>query len=61
VAGAITPFGLLPNDEEEMICLDLLLEVMIRGGVGNKMFLSLVDGSMISRILDMGTGLVFVR
>lgn len=46
---------MLPNDEEEMIRLDLLHEVMTKR-MDNKMFLAPVDGSRISRILDMGTG-----
>lgn len=46
---------MLPNDEQEMVRLDLLHEVMTKR-IGNKMFLAPVDGSRISRILDMGTG-----
>lgn len=46
---------MLPNDEEETIRLDLLHEVTTKR-IGNKMFLAPVDGSRISRILDMGTG-----
>ncbi|KAK0737735.1 hypothetical protein B0T18DRAFT_440780 [Schizothecium vesticola] len=45
---------MLANDEEEMIRLDLLHKVMTKR-IGNKMFLAPVDGSRISRILDMGT------
>ncbi|KAK1826961.1 secondary metabolism regulator LAE1 [Podospora conica] len=46
---------MLPNDEQEMLRLDLLHEVMTKR-IGNRMFLAPIDGTQVSRILDMGTG-----
>ena len=46
---------LMPNDEDEMIRLEVLHEIMTKR-IGDKLFLAPVDGGRIARVLDMGTG-----